>query len=93
MDMKQRVANYTVVIEKEKRTGTDKLCYSAYVPILGVATEADTLTEVKIAIKKLVDFHLESLASEGEEIPVESGPSIVKRFETVIPQNAQITSN
>ncbi len=65
--MKQKVANYTIIIEKEYRTGTKKVCYSAYVPILGVAADADSLEEVQDAIKKLVDFHLESLAEEGEE--------------------------
>lgn len=91
--MKQRVANYTVVIEKEYRSGTKKTCYSAYVPVLGVATDADSLESAQEAIKKLVEFHLESLAQEGEPIPVEKTPSIVTRFEAIIPENAQITSN
>jgi predicted RNase H-like HicB family nuclease len=65
--MKQKVANYTVVIEKEVRTGTKKACYSAYVPILGIATEGETVKQVQAEIKKLVEFHLESLAAEGEK--------------------------
>lgn len=48
--MKQKVANYTVVIEEQVRTGTKKVCYSAYVPILGIATEADTLETVKLKV-------------------------------------------
>ena len=91
--MKQRVANYTVVIEKEYRTSTKKSCYSAYVPVLGVATDADSLEEVQRSIKKLVEFHIESLAQEGEPIPVEKTPSLVTRFEARIPENAQIASN
>lgn len=70
--MKQNIANYTVVIEKEKRTGTNKDCYAALVPALGVVTEADTLDQVKKDIKELVQFHIESLSEEGSEIPVES---------------------
>ena len=62
--MKQIVANYTVVIEKEVRTGTKKVCYSAYVPLLGIATEADTVERVQSEIKKLVEFHSESLIKE-----------------------------
>ena len=91
--MKQKVANYTVIIEKELRTGTKTPCYSAYVPVLGVATDADSLEEVQVAIKKLVEFHLEALAQEGEPIPVETISSLVTKFEAVIPENAQIASN
>ncbi len=91
--MKKRVANYTVIIEKEFRTGTKTPCYSAYVPVLGVATDADSLEEVQDAIKKLVEFHLESLVQEGEAIPIEKTPSLVTRFEARIPENAQIASN
>lgn len=88
--MKQQVTNYTVIIEKQKRIGTNKTCYSALVPALGVATEGDTLEEAQKNIKALVDFHLQSLAEEGEEVPVESSPSLVTRFETELPKNAHI---
>ena len=88
--MKQRIANYTVIIEEEKRLGTDKSCYSAQVPILGVATEADSLDKVQRDIKSLVEFHIKSLVAEGEKIPVETSPSLVTRFETILPKNAQV---
>lgn len=91
--MKQKVENYTVIIEKEFRTGTKIPCYSAYVPVLGVATDAESLEEIQVAIKKLVEFHIESLVQEGEKIPVEKTPSFVTRFEARIPENAQIASN
>lgn len=45
--MKQKVANYTVVIEKEKRIGTNKTYYTAFVPLLGIATEADTIEKAE----------------------------------------------
>ncbi len=91
--MKQTVANYTVIIEEQIRTGTKMPCFSAYVPTLGVATEADTLQEVKNEIKKLVEFHIESLTEEGEEIPIEQKPSIITILKTILPKNAQITTN
>lgn len=91
--MKQTVANYTVIIEEQVRTGSKKSCYYAYVPILGIATEADTLMEIKKEIKKLVEFHIESLAEEGEEIPVEQKPSIITMLRTILPKNAQIAAN
>jgi predicted RNase H-like HicB family nuclease len=91
--MKQKVASYTVVIEKETRTGTKKTCFSAYVPLLGVATEANSVAEVRQEIKNLVQFHIESLASEGEEIPVEKEKSIITMLSAILPKNAQIATN
>lgn len=67
--MKQQVANYTVIIEKEKRTGTNQVCYTAFVPLLGIATEADNIEEAQEAAQDLIQFHLDTLAEEGKEIP------------------------
>lgn len=91
--MKQKVLDYTVVIEKEVRSGTKIPCYTAYVPVLGIATEADTLDLVKKAIQEMMKFHLESLADEGEEIPVQKESSIITKLSTLLPRNAQIAAN
>ncbi|MBI2590492.1 MAG: type II toxin-antitoxin system HicB family antitoxin [Candidatus Blackburnbacteria bacterium] len=88
--MKQSIANYTVVIEKEKRLGTNKECYSAVVPVLGVATEADTLDRVQKDIQALVQFHIESLSEEGETIPVESKQSFVTKIEAFLPKKTHL---
>lgn len=88
--MNQKIANYTIVIAKEKRPGTDKDCYSAVVPILGIATDADSLDQVQKDIQSLVQFHIESLAVEGEEIPVESGQSFITRIEAFLPNNTRL---
>lgn len=88
--MKKRVANYTVIIEKQKRMGTNKPCYTASVPILGIATDADTIEEVEKNIKSLIQFHLESLTEEGEEIPTETNSSFVTRYEVSLPKSAII---
>jgi predicted RNase H-like HicB family nuclease len=87
--MKQQVANYTVVIEKTKRTGTNKTCFSAYVPVLGVATEGDTIEKAQKAIQSLVQFHLESLVEEGEKIPMETDSPIMTTFKIDLPKDAQ----
>lgn len=86
--MKQKIANYTVLIEKDQRTGTKKNCYSAVVPILGVATEADTLEQVQKNIQSLVQFHIESLASEGEQVPVEKETSFITKIQALLPRSA-----
>lgn len=83
--MKQRIANYTVFIEKQKRIGTSLTCYMAFVPILNIATEADTVEQVEKKIRSLMQFHLESLAEEGEEIPVETESTLVTRSQVYIP--------
>ncbi|PIR80144.1 MAG: hypothetical protein COU25_01550 [Candidatus Levybacteria bacterium CG10_big_fil_rev_8_21_14_0_10_35_13] len=88
--MKQNITNYTVIIEKEKRTGTNKDCYAAFVPALGIATEADTLEQVKNDIKALVQFHIESLSEEGSEIPVESGKSFVTTVAAFLPSKTRL---
>lgn len=88
--MKQSIANYTILIEKDKRSGTNKACYTAYVPLLGIATDADTLEEAQSAIASLINFHLESLVEEGEAIPVEKEPAFVTRFKTILPKGATI---
>lgn len=86
--MKQRIANYTVVIEKQKRMGTDKTCFMAFVPILGIATEADTIEKVEKEIKSLIQFHIESLGEEGEEIPIETGEAFITRLQANLPKGA-----
>lgn len=91
--MKNKIANYTVVIEKEFRSGTKKVAYSAYVPALGIGTDADTLKEVKTAIKKMVDFHIECLIEEGEEIKIQNSPSIITTLRTLLPKNTLVASN
>lgn len=86
--MKQKLASFTVLIEKEKRTGTNEVCYSAVVPILGIATDADTLEQVKKDVQKLIEFQLESLAEEREIIPTETKNIFVTKFEALLPKNA-----
>lgn len=89
MKTQKRVANYTIIIEKQKRMGTNKICYVAYVPILGIAADADTIEEVEKEIKSLIEFHLESLVEEGEEIPIEKD-ALVARSEVNLPKGALI---
>ncbi len=68
---KKKVLNYLVIIEPDKRTGTNKPCFSVYCPILGLVDNGDTIEEAMVNIKKLIKFHLESLSKEGESIPIE----------------------
>lgn len=87
------VTNYTIIIEKQKRIGTNTECYSAIVPVLGIATEADTVEEVEKEIKFLIQFHLDSLTEEGEEIPVETASALVTRYQATLPEGAVVQLN
>ena len=89
--MKKKIGSYTVIVERQPRTGSEEYCYMAFVPILGIATEADTLEEVQEKIKELIKFHLESLAEEGEEIPVESEETIITRTKVEFPIQANFS--
>ena len=86
--MQQKIANYTVIIERQKRLGTDKICYMAYVPILGIATDADTIEEVEKEIKSLIEFHLDSLVGEKEDIPLETEEAFVTKSQVNLPKGA-----
>lgn len=55
---------YAVILEKS-RTG-----YSAYVPDLpGCVAAAGTLEETDRLIREAVEFHLEGMREDGDEIP------------------------
>lgn len=90
--MKQRIADYTVIIEKDRRTGSGESCYTAYVPTLGIATDADTRQKVQQSIQELVEFHLETLIEEGEKVPIERVRPIITRLRTRIPAHASFAS-
>ena len=55
---------YAVIIEKGNNS------YGAYVPDLpGCVAVGETAAEVKILIQEAIEFHLESLQEDGEQIP------------------------
>ena len=55
---------YAVIIEKGENS------YGAYVPDLpGCVAVGDTVEEVKTLIKEAIEFHLEGMLEDGDEIP------------------------
>jgi len=64
--------DYRVVVKPDKRTGSNKHCYVASCPTLGIADDGDTVEEALKNIRSLITFHLECLQKEGKEIPVDS---------------------
>ena len=56
---------YAIVIEKGENN------FSAYVPDLpGCVSTGSTIEEVKINIHDAIEFHIEELKKDGEEIPL-----------------------
>ena len=95
--MNNKVINYKIVVIKDQRTGTDEVCYTAYVPEFGISTDGDTIDEVIQNIKKLTKFHVESLIEEGDSTIIihESTDSFVfdANIEMNIPVNAKTLTN
>jgi len=68
---KKYVLDYRVILKPDKRTGSNKPCFAAYCPTLGVVDDGDTVQEALKNIRKTIAFHLKCLQKEGEEIPVD----------------------
>ena len=61
---------YLIIYEKAESN------YSAYVPDLpGCVATGDTLEKTKALIKEAVEFHLEEMRKDGEDIPEPSTQS------------------
>lgn len=72
--MKQQAKNYLeyrIVITPDVRTGSRRACFTAFIPVLGIAADGDTVEEARENAKNLIAFHIESLKKEGEILPVE----------------------
>lgn len=72
--MRQRAKKYLeykILITPDLRTGSERRCYTAFVPVLGIAADGDTVEEAFDNAKALIEFHLEALRKEGRAIPIE----------------------
>ncbi len=84
--MQTNVLNYRIIIEPDHETGTNKAGFTAYCPTLGVADDGNTVDEALINIKSLIQFHLECLHEEGEEIPEpDNDVSLVTNLKVSLP--------
>lgn len=65
--MESKDYQYTVMFERNETGG-----YTATVPALpGVVTEGKDFEEAQVMAKDAITCHLESLISDGEELPME----------------------
>ena len=72
------ILDYRVVIKPDKRLNSNKLCFIALCPTIGVADDGETVQEALENIRKAIVFHLKCLQEEKKEIPVDTlmSPSI-----------------
>lgn len=68
--MQKQVLNYRIIIEPEKMG--KKTAYNAYCPTLGLADYGYSIDETIKNIKSLIQFHIECLIEDGEDVPTEN---------------------
>ena len=91
--METKILNYRIIVEPDERTGTGKSCYSAYCPTLGIADSGDTVEEAIKNIKRGIEVWIESLAKDGEAVPVDQvEDSMVVYTKVKGPPNLRIAS-
>jgi predicted RNase H-like HicB family nuclease len=73
------VARYTVLLYPDEGS------YSALVPVLGVATQGDTVEEALAMAQDLIQVALRGLMEDGEPILEEESPPIVASVEVEVP--------
>lgn len=67
--MEKIVGSFRVIIEPDKRVGTNEPCYSAFCPTLGIADDGDSIEEALTSIKEGIKCYIEALLKDGEAIP------------------------
>lgn len=65
----KKYLEYRILITPDVRSGSRERCYAAFVPVLSIATDGDTVELALENAKNLIEFHLESLRAEKRLIP------------------------
>ncbi len=66
---------FTIVIEPDEDS------YHAFVPMLpGCHSFGDTEEEAEANIAEAMQLHVEAMQADGEEVPVEHDPVVIKRL-------------
>ncbi|HOZ02907.1 MAG TPA: type II toxin-antitoxin system HicB family antitoxin [Candidatus Woesebacteria bacterium] len=75
MNNKKTILDYRVIVKPDKRTGSNKDCYVATCPTLGLTDDGTTVEEAISNVRQMIIFHLDCLEKEGREIPVDTPQS------------------
>jgi predicted RNase H-like HicB family nuclease len=75
-----RAYRYTVLFEHAPEGGN-----VATIPVLGIATQGETLQETRTMARDAIRALIESLSKDGEEIPTEQPAAITERLAVSLP--------
>jgi antitoxin HicB len=75
------VARYTILLYHDEEEGG----YSVLIPLLGVATQGESLDEAMAMAKEAAELHVRGLIEDGEPVLEEDGPPIVASVDIAIP--------
>ena len=70
--MQTTILNYRIVIEPDQYTGSNKPCYTAYCPTLGVADGGDTIEEALKNVQGAIEAYVESLVEDRLPVPADN---------------------
>ena len=69
--MQTQILQYRIIITPDTQTGTNQAVYTASCPLLGIADDGTTIEEALQNIKGAIEAYVESLAEDGEIIPID----------------------
>jgi predicted RNase H-like HicB family nuclease len=75
------MARFTVLLYSEKEEGG----YSALIPVLGLATQGNTIDEALAMAQEITELQVRWLAAHNEPILEEEEPPIVASVEVDVP--------
>lgn len=88
--IEKKILNYRIIVEPEKYPNGDTV-YNAYCPTLGIADYGDTVDRVLESIKDGIELAIDSMAKDGEEIPVDNiEQQIITSAKVKLPANAKV---
>lgn len=71
--MKLRHQTYQVLVQADRRIGTNERAYTAYVPALGIATDGDSFEQALANAHEAAEAYLASFADDGLDAPADGG--------------------
>jgi len=90
--MEKLIANYRVIIEKEKYENGDAV-YTAECPTLKIYDYGDSIDQTLSSIRNGIALAIKSLVKEGKEIPVDNiEKSIIINTQVTLPKQAKLAN-
>jgi antitoxin HicB len=75
------MARYTILLYHDEEEGG----YAVLIPLLGVATQGESLDEAMAMAKEAAELHVRGLIEDGEPVLEEEEPPIVASVDIAVP--------